>query len=69
MHEGAVAHRKQTHAATEYAIVAHDLAKSYGQIRAVDGLTFAVERGEVFALLGPNGAGKTHDCRDAGRVS
>ncbi len=59
MHEGAVAHRKQTHAATEYAIVAHDLAKSYGQIRAVDGLTFAVERGEVFALLGPNGAGKT----------
>lgn len=43
----------------EYAIVAHDVAKSYGQIRALDGLSFAVERGEIFALLGPNGAGKT----------
>src|SRR5437868_15133023 len=35
------------------------LAKHYGAIRAVDGLSFDVGRGEVFALLGPNGAGKT----------
>jgi len=35
------------------------LQKSYGAVRAVDGLSFTVEAGEVFALLGPNGAGKT----------
>ena len=37
----------------------HDLRKAYGEVRAVDGVTFAVEAGEVFGLLGPNGAGKT----------
>ena len=36
-----------------------DLAKQYGRVRALDGLTMTVERGEVFGLLGPNGAGKT----------
>ncbi len=41
------------------AVVVRDLIKSYGPIRAVDGLTFTVRRGEIFALLGPNGAGKT----------
>jgi ABC-2 type transport system ATP-binding protein len=35
------------------------LVKSYGEIRAVDGISFRVETGEVFSLLGPNGAGKT----------
>jgi len=36
-----------------------DLRKQYGEIRAVDGISFEVARGEVFGLLGPNGAGKT----------
>ncbi|MDH5506314.1 MAG: ATP-binding cassette domain-containing protein [Anaerolineae bacterium] len=35
------------------------ITKTFGDTRAVDDLTFAVERGEIFGLLGPNGAGKT----------
>jgi len=41
------------------AIEVQDLRKAYGEVRAVDGVTFAVQEGEVVALLGPNGAGKT----------
>jgi len=41
------------------AITVEGIAKRYGAVRAVDGLTFTVNVGEVFALLGPNGAGKT----------
>jgi ABC-2 type transport system ATP-binding protein len=41
------------------AISVRDLRKSYGALDAVRGITFDVERGEVFGLLGPNGAGKT----------
>ncbi len=44
---------------TETAIEVSDLRKSYGPVEAVRGVSFAVERGEVFGLLGPNGAGKT----------
>jgi len=40
-------------------IVARDLQKSYGSLRAVDGVSFEVAVGEVFGILGPNGAGKT----------
>jgi ABC-2 type transport system ATP-binding protein len=41
------------------AVAAHGLAKSFGAIRAVDGVDVRVEPGEVRGLLGPNGAGKT----------
>jgi ABC-2 type transport system ATP-binding protein len=36
-----------------------NLTKKYGDMTAVNGVTFAVARGEVFGILGPNGAGKT----------
>ncbi len=44
---------------SETVIQVRDLRKSYGDVHAVDGVSFEVSRGEVFAMLGPNGAGKT----------
>jgi ABC-2 type transport system ATP-binding protein len=41
------------------AIEADGLIKNYGEVRALDGLSFSVESGTVFGLLGPNGAGKS----------
>jgi branched-chain amino acid transport system ATP-binding protein len=38
---------------------ADDLAINFGGIRALDGVSFAVEAGQVFTIIGPNGAGKT----------
>lgn len=44
-------------------IEAHNLQRSFGERKAIDGMTFRVESGEVFGLLGPNGAGKTTTVR------
>ena len=40
-----------------------NLVKAFGPKRAVDGISFAVERGEVLGFLGPNGAGKSTTMR------
>ncbi len=58
-------------------LVVDDLAKRYGPVRALSGVSFSVEAGEVFGYLGPNGAGKTTTLRiilglvraSAGRVT
>jgi ABC-2 type transport system ATP-binding protein len=63
-------------AATPLAIELTEVRKSYGRHVAVDGLSLAIPRGELFACLGPNGAGKTTTIKmivgllrpDAGRV-
>ncbi len=57
-------------------IEVRDLSKAYGERKAVDGVSFSVEEGEIFGILGPNGAGKTTTVEcvaglrvpDAGRV-
>ena len=45
------------------AIELHDVVKSFGSVRALDGLTLSVDRGEVHGFLGPNGAGKSTTMR------
>mgnify|MGYP005853731629 CR=1 FL=1 len=44
---------------TECVISVNQLVKKYGDLKAVDGVSFEVKAGEVFSLVGPNGAGKT----------
>ncbi|MEN4043176.1 MAG: ATP-binding cassette domain-containing protein [Anaerolineaceae bacterium] len=45
--------------ANQHAIEVNDLARQFGAVQAVRGISFRVRRGEIFSLLGPNGAGKS----------
>jgi len=45
------------------AVEVENVRKAFGTVRAVDGVSFTVERGGIFGLLGPNGAGKTTTLR------
>jgi ABC-2 type transport system ATP-binding protein len=62
---------------TTSAIEAEGLVKTFGKVRALDGVDMVAREGTVFGLLGPNGAGKTTAIRilstllrpDAGRAS
>ena len=44
---------------SEVIVRVENLFKSYGKIKAVDDISFKIDRGEIFGLVGPNGAGKT----------
>src|SRR4030081_1800204 len=42
-----------------WAVEVENVSKSFGEIKALDGVTLRVRQGEIYGLLGPNGAGKT----------
>ncbi len=44
---------------SEYILQVHDLKKHFGQVKAVDGISFSVAKGQIYGFLGPNGSGKT----------
>ena len=46
-----------------FAVEIKNLVKDYGNIRALKGISFNIEEGEIFGLIGPNGAGKTTTLR------
>ncbi|AOT03759.1 ABC transporter ATP-binding protein [Arthrobacter sp. U41] len=56
-------------AGPQYVITAENLTKRYGDVVAVDGISFSVPAGEAFGLLGPNGAGKSTTMKMIGGVS
>jgi len=68
--------RKEAHVSSpaetgppQFVITAENLTKRYGDVVAVDGISFSVPAGEAFGLLGPNGAGKSTTMKMIGGVS
>ena len=43
----------------QHPIVAENLSRHFGDLKAVDGINLSVSEGEIFGFLGPNGAGKS----------
>ena len=43
----------------ENVVSVREIAKSYGNVRALTGISFDISKGEIFGLIGPDGAGKT----------
>ncbi|HZT05811.1 MAG TPA: ABC transporter ATP-binding protein [Chloroflexota bacterium] len=55
--------RPQPHASTNSVLTLRDVAKTFGNVRAVDGISLTLEQGELLTLLGPSGCGKTTTLR------
>ncbi len=61
--DGAATDRTERTAMSDYVIDVHDLRKSFGGVKVVDGLSLQVARGEICGFLGANGSGKTTTIR------
>jgi ABC-type multidrug transport system ATPase subunit len=44
---------------SKYSVIVENISKSYGDVKAVHGLSFSVEKGDLYGLVGPDGSGKT----------
>ncbi|MDO5707271.1 MAG: ATP-binding cassette domain-containing protein [Andreesenia angusta] len=64
MKEGKIYHRNSYKESGKYImIITENLTKSFKDIKAVDGINFRIDRGEIYGLIGENGAGKTTTLR------
>src|SRR6266851_5894292 len=52
-------HRRREIVSESFAVDVENVSKSFGGVKALDGVTLRVKQGEIYGLLGPNGAGKT----------
>ena len=56
----------QTESTDDRAIVLDAVTKRFGEVCAVDDVSFAIREGEFFSMLGPSGCGKTSSCAPRG---